>query len=205
MYPFPLKRAAKPLYDQIKAFPLTGGKADVANLTLKRDRVAMTFTGTFYFAAPIDGRVTGAVFIGKGTMHAEVPPSSFEKANVRRLLKADAVASDFNSAVFRFTDDTYEALAATRQDGPATAEAQKMAAEFDPRTLKQTGANISSRLTLSILNNEKPGFFFASFKGGQLGEFNYVFDRANARFHRELQFERRRERHYLCVQAVDIR
>ena len=48
------------LYDQIKAFPLTGGKADVANLTLKRDRVAMTFTGTFYFAAPIDGRVTGA-------------------------------------------------------------------------------------------------------------------------------------------------
>ena len=59
------------LYNQIKAFSLTGAKADVSALTLKRDRVEMTFSGTFYFTAPIDGKVTGAVFIGSGTFRLQ--------------------------------------------------------------------------------------------------------------------------------------
>src|SRR5262245_6798125 len=57
---------AKSLYDGIKSFALTGGSAEVSNLTLKRDRVEMTFNGTFYFAAPANGKVTGAVFVGDG-------------------------------------------------------------------------------------------------------------------------------------------
>ena len=64
----------KEFYDQIRAFSLTGGSARVTGLVLKRDRVNMTFTGTFYFAAPIEGHVTGAVFMGDGTFSAPVPP-----------------------------------------------------------------------------------------------------------------------------------
>src|SRR5262245_45601569 len=73
-------------YNQIKAFSLGGGSADVTNLVLKRDRVEMNFTGTFYFATPVEGKITGAVFIGTGTMKAEVPPVDFERDNVKRLL-----------------------------------------------------------------------------------------------------------------------
>ena len=62
-----LSAAGKQVYDQIKNFTLTGGSADVSGLTLKRDRVDMTFTGTFYFGATTGDRVTGAVFIGQGT------------------------------------------------------------------------------------------------------------------------------------------
>ena len=166
----------KALYDQIKAFQLSGGKADVSNLTLKRDRVTMTFTGTFYFAAPIDGKVTGAVFIGQGTFASGPPPSEFEKANVRRLLKADAVESDFSSAVLRFSDDTMSVIGSASQPGPATPDAQKKALEIDARVLEETGANIPSRITLSIVNGEQPGVFFGNFSGGKIKNFNYVFD-----------------------------
>src|SRR5262245_48405059 len=44
---FSAAQDSRSLYAQIKAFSLTGGRADVNNLVLKRDRVEMTFTGTF--------------------------------------------------------------------------------------------------------------------------------------------------------------
>ena len=96
----------KALYDQIKTFQLTGGTTTVEQLVLKRDRVTMTFTGAFYFAAPAGGKVSGAVFIGDGLVRAEAPPSDFEKENLKRLIGADLVETDFKTAVLRFSDDT---------------------------------------------------------------------------------------------------
>ena len=89
------------VYDQIKAFSLSGGSVDAQSLSLKRDRVEMTFNGTFYFTGPTEGRVTGAVFIGEGTFRAEVPPSDFEKDHVKRLLGTDVIDSDFKTAVLQ--------------------------------------------------------------------------------------------------------
>jgi hypothetical protein len=172
-------KSGKDLYTQIKSFSLTGGSAAVKELTLARDRARMTFDGTFYFTAPIDGHVTGAVFIGNGNFTADVPPSGFEKENVKRLLGADVVASDFRTAVFRFTDDTFERLAVQPSPGTADEHAQKLAAELEPRMLKETGANLSARLALSIINQEKPGFFFANFDGGKRGRFNLILDYQN--------------------------
>src|SRR4051794_22321625 len=67
--------AGKTLYDRIKGFTLSGGVADVSGLVVKRDRVEMTFTGTFYLGDAENGRVTGAVFVGEGTFRAAVPVS----------------------------------------------------------------------------------------------------------------------------------
>ena len=164
------------LYNQIKAFSLTGVKADVSALTLKRDRVEMTFTGTFYFTAPIDGKVTGAVFIGAGTFRAQSPPIEFEKANLRRLLGSDSVESDFKTAVLKFSDDTMDLIGKNKTEGTVDPQAQTLAGEINGRILKETGANISARIALSILNHEDPGFFFANFDGGRRGRFSYVFD-----------------------------
>ncbi|HQU85910.1 MAG TPA: M1 family aminopeptidase, partial [Pyrinomonadaceae bacterium] len=169
----------KTLYNQIKTFNLNGGKADVSNLVLKRDRVEMTFNGTFYFPAPINGKVTGAVFIGQGNFKAEVPASEFEKNNVKRMLNAELVESDFKTAVFRFTDDTFDIIGKSKTEGAASAEVQKIAAEIDNRLMKETGANISARLAISILNKENPGFFFANFDGGKRDRFSYILDHQN--------------------------
>ena len=90
----------KALYQQVKAFTLSGAKADVQSLSLKRDRVEMSFTGTFYFTAPLDGKVYGAVFIGQGTFKADAPAAEFERANLKRLIGVeDSVESDFKTVV----------------------------------------------------------------------------------------------------------
>ncbi|MBI1749828.1 MAG: hypothetical protein HY234_08995 [Acidobacteria bacterium] len=147
------------------------------NVVLKRDRGEMTFNGMFYFGAPIGGKVRSAVFIGKGTFRAEPPASLFERENLQRLLKADKVESDFQTAVLRFTDDTYEMLAkGAPPSGGATPEAMKLAAGFEPRMLKETGANISARQLVSIANQETPGFFVAQFDKGERGRFTLLLD-----------------------------
>ena len=165
----------KQLYTQIKSFALTGGSVEVRNLVFKRDRVQLTLNGVVYLSGPVDGRATGAVFIGEGNLVTEIPDSDFERENVKRLLGADIIASDFKTAVFRFTDDT-----ATRfgpaQPGAVNDRAQKLALEVDARTLREVGANLPARLAISILNAEKPGFFFAQFDGGKRGRFSVLLD-----------------------------
>lgn len=169
----------KSVYEQLKAFTLAGGSAEVAGLSLRRDRLEMTFDGTFYFTAPIQGRVTGAVFMGSGKFRAGVPPSEFEQDNVKRLLGAEIVESDFKTAVLRFSDDTFDLIGKNRHEAPANAQAQKLAEEAEARMLKQTGANLSARVALSILNDEKPGFFFVNFDGGRRDRFSVVLDYQN--------------------------
>jgi hypothetical protein len=168
----------KDLYERIKAFTLSGA-VPVKELTLTRDRAQMSFNGAFYFSAPIDGHVAGAVFIGEGKFSAAAPPSEFEKNNLKRLVGAESVDSDFKTAVFRFSDDTFEKLGLTANAGSADQQAQKLAAEIDSRILKQTGANLPARIALSLLNQEKPGFFFATFDGGHRGRFSLLLDYQN--------------------------
>lgn len=170
----------KAIYDQVRAFNLNGGSAVAENLTLKRDRVDMTFNGTFYFTSPVAGRVTGAVFLGRGTLTAPVPSSPFEQDNLRRMLNSDKVETDFQSGILLFTDDTFKIIGAnSRPGGAAPADATKLASELIPRTLEETGANLASRATISIVNQESPGFFFARFAGGRLSNLNLVLDFQN--------------------------
>jgi hypothetical protein len=166
------------VYKQIKAFALTGGAIDAKGLVLKKDRTQMTLDGTIYLAAQTNGQITGAVFIGDGKFALETPPSEFEKDNIKRLLGSEVIESDFKTAIFRFTDDTAKEFGQPRSEA-VNDRAQKLAADLDPRVLRETGANISARVALSILNQEKPGFFFVSFDGGKRGHFSFVLDHQN--------------------------
>ncbi len=163
-------------YRALREFSLTGGSVRVDKLALKRDRAEMVFTGTIYFATPVDGRVSGAVFLGQGTFRAEVPPSRFERDNVHRLLGTDVVESDFQTAVLRFSDDTFDVIGKGSEPGTVPAEAAALASEFEGRILKETGVNIAARVAVSLLNREAPGFFFAQFDKGRRGRFAYVLD-----------------------------
>ena len=136
----------------------------------------MTFNGVFYLETPVLGRVRGAVFLGKGTFSAEAPPVEFELENVRRLLKADRVESDFQRAVLRFSDDTDSELGGRASQEAAHPEARRLAEKSASRLLKETGANIAARVASSVLNAEKPGFFCATFDKGRLGRFTFVLD-----------------------------
>jgi hypothetical protein len=168
---------SKKLYDDLRAFRLGGGSVSVDNLSFHRDRGEMTFTsGTIYFESPIQGHVYGAVFIGEGKFHADPPPTKFEKENVKRMIGADFVESDFKTAILRFTDDTYDVLKQGNKPGEAAGDVQKLASDHEFQIIKETGANIAARLTVSILNAESPGFFMAQFDKGHRGRFSYLFD-----------------------------
>ena len=143
------------------------------------DRAEITFSsGIFYFSAAIDGRIYAAVFIGDGTFRAEPPPNEFEKENVKRLLNAPDMETDFKTAVLCFTDGSFETIRdkTTPADVPLSAEAQRLATNFGPEMLKDAGTNIAGRLSISLLNHESPGIFIAQFDKGKRGKFTYVFD-----------------------------
>ncbi len=165
------------LYEQLKQFQLGQEMVHVESLSLPRDRIELTFTGDFYFAAPVRGKAHGAVFLGNGRLRVE-PWSVFEKENVQRLLKAEMVEATFTRAVLRFTDDTYQRLkAAGRTAGGSDRErAQKLAAELEECLLRETGLNLSARLAVAVLNGDEPGFFFAEFDGGNRGRFSALLD-----------------------------
>ena len=169
------QNTGKAVYGQLGAFTLsTGSRVD--NFTFKIDRAVITLSGTIYFSAPVDGKHTGAVFLGNGKFSAAVPESGFERANVKRLLKADVVESDFSAAVFRLTDGSLDSPASAAQPIAVPAEAQKLAQEHDAGIRKDTGANIPARLAISILNKEQNGVFISTFRGGRMKVFTYVFD-----------------------------
>ena len=164
------------LYEALKEFKLQG-TAKVEELKLKRDRVEIEFTGDFYFAAPVNGRVTGAVFIGEGTFHAPPPPIAFEHENLVRLLGKETVDSNFKTAVLRFTDDTFDIIGkGMREATEIPGQVTNLARELEPRMLEETGANISARLAVSMANNESPGFFIAQFDKGSLDRFTFIAD-----------------------------
>ena len=172
-----LPAASVPVYQQLKAAVLDSHSIATENLVLKRDRVTISFIcGTLYFAKPVNGEPRGAVFIGRGTFQA-TPPDELERGYVHRMINVDEVASDFKTAVLRFTDDTFSILdKTTSRDTVVPPEAVKLAAGLDSRVLEQTGANISARQVVSILNHESPGFFFGEFDGGHRGRFDFLLD-----------------------------
>ena len=165
------------LYGALRDFDLSGATSRAEGLTLKRDRVTMTFDGTFYFEKPIENRVYGAVFVGQGRLQADPPPGDFERDNLRRLLNAESIEADFRTAVLRFSDNTFDLIGGRlNTEAEPDKGAKKLAKEFEARFLKQTGANISARLAVSILNGEQPGFFVAQFDKGKRGAFAYLLD-----------------------------
>ena len=166
------------IYSQLRTFSLASDSANVENLILQRDRVVITFVqGTFYFAAPVAGKVRGAVFIGTGNFHSDAPADEAERVNVRRLLKADDISSDFKTAVFQFTDDTYDLIGKSAKPGAAASpQAQRLATELLKSLLEEEGLNLASRTMESILDGENPGIFFAQFDGGKWRRFSFLFD-----------------------------
>ena len=82
----------------------------VENLELKRDVGTFTFrTGTLSFPAPVLGRVTMAVFSGRGSFRL-TPAVQLEADHINLITGQTQVDEEFESAVLVFTDGTYEEL-----------------------------------------------------------------------------------------------
>jgi hypothetical protein len=90
-------------YQQLRNIGLSGEAVAVKDLTLKRD--AATFhlhSGTVCFVTPVQGKVTGAVFVGDGNLILD-PPLPIERSSLRLLTKEDEFSETFSHLVLRFT------------------------------------------------------------------------------------------------------
>jgi hypothetical protein len=161
------------------ALPVGEG-AGVKDLTIEREGGRFHFAqGTFYFHAPVNQRVTGAVFVGSG--HFDLTPEdASERHSLSLLNKSGAMSQDFNSVVLRFTDGTAEEIrtAAVGQAGAATSQAGQMAAEFAKSLRSKLHENLALRLLSDVWMPEaKEGeYFLASFRmGGTFTGRNVLF------------------------------
>src|SRR5208283_2861323 len=110
---------ADPTYQQLRNLTLSSEAVSVTNFDLKRD--AGTFhlhSGTVCFVTPVEGVVTGAVFVGEGHFVLD-PPLESERKSLKLLTKEDEFSESFNQAVLRFTDSTYDEI--KKAGSPASA------------------------------------------------------------------------------------
>ena len=140
----------------------------VKNFILEREGGKFTFEqGDFYLYAPVQGRVMGAVFVGKGRFEL-MGQNLIQQRSLALLTKAGSMQQDFSTLVLRFADDTAteirKASAGASKAPPATVRAAAEGLENEFRT--GLHENLDLRLLSDVLGDGADGigdFFMASF------------------------------------------
>ena len=153
-----------PVYQQLRNIGLGSEAVSVSNLDLKRD--AATFhlhSGTVCFVTPVQGKVTGAVFVGDGSLSL-VPPTPDEARSLKRLTNQAEFDEEFDHLVLRFTDSTYDEIkkAGTPTSGGCDAG---LLNDSQHTTRKKLNTNISARILQDVLSDQPGGFFMAFIHG----------------------------------------
>jgi len=165
-----------PSYQALRNLGLSGEGVSVSNLPLKRE--AGTFhlhSGTVCFVAPVNGKVTGAVFTGDGNFVLD-PGTPTERASLKLLTKENEFSENFSQLVLRFTDSTYDEIkkAGSPATGGCDAGPLKDSQHTTRHKLKQ---NLEVRILEDVLSPEPGGFFVAFIHGKHYnGEELYTVD-----------------------------
>jgi hypothetical protein len=157
------KANSDPTYQALRNLTLGTEAVSVSNLELKRD--AGTFhlrSGIVCFVAPVDGKVTGAVFTGDGNFILDPPPS--ERPMLKLLTKEDEFSENFSQMVLRFTDSTYDEIKKAGAAGASGCEAGPLK-DSQHTTRHKLKTNLESRILEDLLSTEPGGFFIAFIHG----------------------------------------
>jgi len=172
---------ANGIYAALRTDAPTGDGISVENFTLQREGATFHFIkGSFYFYAPVNGRITGAVFLGSG--HFDLAPKeAAEQHSLAFLTKGGPLSQDFNTLVLRFTDTTADevrkASAGSVNSSQAT-QASHAAHDLSEDFRRQIHENLDLRLLSDVLRSgdASGGFFLASFRtSGTPGSHNALF------------------------------
>jgi len=183
--PAPAAPNSDPIYQQLRQSQLGNVALAVRDLVLQRDAGTFTFrSGTFFFLAPVNGKVTGAVFLGDGSFTL-VPPNATEQHSLSLLTKEPKMEERFSELVLRFTDDTYEEI---KKAGSAAAPAgnpDEPLQHVNTALRKHLHYNLHARLLEDVMGTGPGGMFVAFIKGKKYdSKMIYVIDpRGLRRFH----------------------
>jgi len=190
------KANSDPTYVQLRSLRLSGEYATVENLVLTRDAATITFKeGRLFFLSPVEGRITGGVFIGTGEFQI-TPVMTIEQRHLGVLTGSPSMTEQFSKMVLRFTDSTYEDI--KKQAGVKSGPVDSSAASVleDNRTLLKRGKtmgsysvafdllkyNLDARILMDLARKDSGGLFHAYFSGKRFGDLMYGIDPLGAPF-----------------------
>ena len=152
-----------PTYLALRNVTLSGDAVTVSNVELKRD--AGTFhlhAGAVCFVTAVNGRVTGAVFVGDGNFVLD-PPAS-ERKMLKLLTKEDEFSENFSQMVLRFTDSSYEDLRKIGTPGASGCDAGPLK-DSQHTTRHKLKNNLEARILEDLLSTNPGGLFVAFIRG----------------------------------------
>ncbi|HEX6183367.1 MAG TPA: carboxypeptidase regulatory-like domain-containing protein [Pyrinomonadaceae bacterium] len=181
-----LKANSDPIYTKLReqgdspqAF--TGDYAQVNNLVLKRDAATFTLrSGELYFLPAVEGRVTGAIFIGDGELSL-TPPVEHEKRSLALFTGEPSITEQFTRLTLRFTDKTFEEIKASPQakmgqGGPQAAQARETFRSNQSLLRRQLRSNMEMRVLVDLYTPERPGFLVAFIEGKRFQKLIFQID-----------------------------
>jgi Peptidase family M1 domain len=151
-------------YSALRNLNLGTEAVSLTNYDLKRDAGTFRFrAGTVCFVAPVNGKITGAVFQGDGIFLLN-PPSSAERKSLQYLSKQDEFTERFERVLFRFTDSTYDELkkAGTPANGGCDANILKDSQNVTRHRIKH---NLEIDMLSEILSPDPRPLFVAFIHG----------------------------------------
>jgi hypothetical protein len=174
------ERSPHELFDVIKALRVDPSNvyhlAPMNRIELRRGDAVLSFEeGTLAFFSPLDGQITGAVFLGRGHILA-VPRDLVEKQQMGRFLGAPILDEEFSNAYLRFTDDTAgELLRQFHAADLVTQVGVSFAAQWES-TVSQLNPSYTLRILLDRLSPNPKPCFYAALEGAATGLFDVVLD-----------------------------
>jgi len=168
------------LYRQLRTIGL-GDTFRFDNFTLTSDVATFQFqTGTLTFLSPVDGVVTGAIFVGDGHFHLK-PATPINGRELSRRIGADEADEDFSEVVFRFssevrlnflsglkgrTETPAEAIDAFNRWREKVRQRREVALGFSEHLLQgEDMDNVDADILAVIYNRAHPAFFNAYIHG----------------------------------------
>jgi hypothetical protein len=142
-----------------------------------RDRLKLFFArGSIGFFTQVEGKITGAVFVGEGEILL-IPPTHVEKESLARFIHAPILEEQFRTAILRFTDQTAQELIAVAQK-PEPDDPERPP-EFPQRwnsTPRVFALEDSPRILEDLLGDTTKPFFHVRLEGTSLKWFDVVDD-----------------------------
>ncbi len=152
----------------------------VSDVRLRRDSVSLTFSeGTLGFIEAYDGRVTGAVFSGRGHIGGNLRDPA-ERQSLAHFLGVPLLDQAFSGAYLRFDDDSAaEILEQLRHAGSSPETDDSFAAMWN-KSLPNLNPTQSVRLLLDWTAETPAPYFYAELLDDRLGAFDVLVDARRA-------------------------
>ena len=169
-----------PVYRQLRGIGL-GQSYRFDDFTLAVDVATFRFQkGMLTFLSPVNGVVTGAIFVGEGHFNLK-PVTSLDAQEISRRIKAEEVDEDFTEVVFRFTGEvrkrflpglgeraeaTTEAAAVLNRWKEKMRQREERALGFSQYLLQgETMDNVDADVLAAVYNEKHPEFLNAYLRG----------------------------------------